>query len=248
MARQPCIECKARPPHGAKRRCLTCATRHLPIGEQVEAARLRLAMVPPELRLKRVAPSLWPPGTRWCAGCQSFVDLVDVPKGSSRCRACSSAAQHGAMVEKVYGLTAAEYDALLAAQGGRCAICRQRPGKKRLAVDHDHTTGAVRGLLCSRDNHELLGAGFDSEAKLSAAVHYLRHPPASGAWWAPETGLIVEIQTPGARPPDEFATLSGGKPAAPVVVPPLAEVRRMGVLELMAIDHYLTEQRATAPF
>ena len=49
----------------------------------------------------------------------------------------------------------------------------------RLAVDHDHTTNAVRGLLCSKCNHELLGAAHDSLELLERAVAYLKgeHAP-----------------------------------------------------------------------
>lgn len=161
-------------------------------------------MVPPELRRKRVKPSELPPGARWCAGCQSFRDLDDFSKGATRCRPCLSATQHAARTEKVYGLSPEQYAALLALQGGRCAICRQRPKSKRLAVDHDHKTGAVRGLLCGRCNHELLGAGFDSVDVLAAAVDYLATPPAAGAWAPPETKGRPSAAT---RPSDAPAPL-----------------------------------------
>jgi hypothetical protein len=49
-----------------------------------------------------------------------------------------------------YGLTVEEIDAMLAAQGGVCAICRKPP--KRRCVDHDHQTMRVRGILCNRCN------------------------------------------------------------------------------------------------
>ncbi|HVL62404.1 MAG TPA: endonuclease domain-containing protein [Microbacterium sp.] len=58
------------------------------------------------------------------------------------------------MAERVYG---ADYDRMLKRQQGRCAGCGGRPRKKRLAIDHDHKTGKVRGLLCSTCNHDLLG-------------------------------------------------------------------------------------------
>jgi 5-methylcytosine-specific restriction endonuclease McrA len=57
-----------------------------------------------------------------------------------------------------FGLTVEQYDAMHEAQGGVCAICKQpetssRGGKVyRLAVDHNHNTGEVRGLLCFKCN------------------------------------------------------------------------------------------------
>lgn len=58
-----------------------------------------------------------------------------------------------------YGLTAAEYDALLKTQDGRCAICRRKPKTRRLSVDHDHSLkgrASVRGILCMRCNRYLV--------------------------------------------------------------------------------------------
>lgn len=216
MPAAPCIECKSRPKDLPRQRCTVCALRHAPIGDQVAASRRRLAMVPLELRVKRTKAVMAeaPAGTAFCAACQSFRDLIDFGKGATTCRACSSAKSHAAMIEKTYGLTAEGYDALLELQGGRCAICRNRPGKKRFAVDHDHTTGAVRGLLCSTDNHDLLGAGYDSVAKLGAAVHYLMHPPASGSWWSPESGLVVEATHEGAERPAATTTPAFAQPSA----------------------------------
>lgn len=57
-----------------------------------------------------------------------------------------------------YGITVEQYDAMLERQEGRCAICRgEDPGGRfgRFAVDHDHATGAVRGLLCMMCNTTL---------------------------------------------------------------------------------------------
>jgi hypothetical protein len=78
-----------------------------------------------------------------------------------------------------YGLTIEEYDEMLVAQNGVCAICekeevaRYRDGRiKRLSVDHDHFTDEVRGLLCSSCNSLLANAGDDPEVML-AAINYL---------------------------------------------------------------------------
>ena len=68
-----------------------------------------------------------------------------------------------------YGITAAEFDAMVEAQGGLCALCRQR---KPEHVDHDHVTGKVRGVLCSCCNQGL-GNFRDDVAALRVAIDYL---------------------------------------------------------------------------
>jgi hypothetical protein len=48
-----------------------------------------------------------------------------------------------------HGITLADYEAMLARQGGGCATCGRKPESgKNLHVDHDHQTGKIRGLLC----------------------------------------------------------------------------------------------------
>ncbi len=189
MAAALCKECGRRPKALPRQRCIVCQLRHEPIGEQVAESRRRLAMVPEDLRVKRTKTimRLAPEGTQWCAACQTFRDDEDFTKSGTTCKACNSAKTHGAMIAKTYGLTSAQYDALLRAQGGRCAICRARPKSKRLAVDHDHKSGAVRGLLCSRCNHDLMGSAWDSMAMATALWHYMNTPPTSGQWSPPET-------------------------------------------------------------
>lgn len=78
-----------------------------------------------------------------------------------------------------FGLTEADYDAMLAVQGGRCFICGKVPRDKRLAVDHDHKTGIVRGLLCSPQcNYYLIGMFNDNANLFARAAEYLSNPPA----------------------------------------------------------------------
>jgi len=73
-----------------------------------------------------------------------------------------------------YGLTQEQIDAMLAAQGGVCAICKSdHPGNKRAwHVDHDHETKVVRAILCHPCN-VMLGVAKDSPANLLAGAAYL---------------------------------------------------------------------------
>lgn len=74
-------------------------------------------------------------------------------------------------LKKVYGLSLDDYDRMLMSQGGRCACgAIENP----LHVDHDHDTGAVRGLLCGPCNRTL-GMALESPERLLALVDYLRH-------------------------------------------------------------------------
>jgi Autographiviridae endonuclease VII len=73
--------------------------------------------------------------------------------------------------KKKYGLTRDEYEKLLTEQGGLCIICGDEVGEA-LRVDHDHTTGKVRGLLCSSCNTGL-GYFYDNPESLRKAAWYL---------------------------------------------------------------------------
>ena len=72
-----------------------------------------------------------------------------------------------------YRLTVQEYDAMLSKQGGVCAICKQPPSDRRFPVDHCHSSGEVRGILCDRCNRLIGQAGDDPEILLNA-VAYLK--------------------------------------------------------------------------
>lgn len=77
-------------------------------------------------------------------------------------------------LKKYFGLTVEVYDSMYIEQGGCCAICgtHQSELKLRLAVDHDHETGQLRGLLCGSCN-TALGLMKDSIGILDNAVSYL---------------------------------------------------------------------------
>jgi len=77
--------------------------------------------------------------------------------------------------ERNYGISEKQYEALLKSQHGLCKIC-QRPERvikgrdvAALAVDHDHATGGIRGLLCDRCNRGIGLLGDDSKRLLQAS-------------------------------------------------------------------------------
>lgn len=80
------------------------------------------------------------------------------------------ARNRAAWLQRAYNLSVAEFDALLEAQGRRCAICKVEP--EQFDVDHDHSTGKVRGLLCPPCNRGL-GSFRDRRAVVIAAAAYL---------------------------------------------------------------------------
>lgn len=71
-----------------------------------------------------------------------------------------------------YGLSESQYKALLARQGGGCAVCGARPRNRRLSVDHCHRSRVVRGILCAGCNFAI-GCMADSPDRLRAAAAYL---------------------------------------------------------------------------
>ena len=92
----------------------------------------------------------------------------------------SRRAAHGRWILKTYGLTIEQYEALYVAQGGSCYICQRASGKtKRLAVDHDHKTGFVRGLVDGVCNN-ILAHLRDDPVAAQRVVDYLLEPPAFG--------------------------------------------------------------------
>lgn len=106
---------------------------------------------------------------------------VTTPVGKPVCPACRKDPRPDAQVKerartlRLYGLTQAGWDELVAQQGNRCAVCRtDKPGGRgeRWHIDHDHVTGNVRGLLCHRCN---MGVGFfmDDPEVIEAAARYV---------------------------------------------------------------------------
>ena len=130
--------------------------------------------------------------TRYCKGCDSHLPLSEFYiKGSpsqpnqyrfnSPCKSChnvSSVARReyhrDYQIKRNFGISAKDYDKMLAEQDYSCAICgtHENDLKKRLAVDHCHKSGNIRSLLCTNCN---LGLGNfkDSIKLLKKAIKYL---------------------------------------------------------------------------
>lgn len=103
----------------------------------------------------------------------------------ARCKAClSSKAKKDykenpekyreRLYKKKYGITIADYNAILEEQDGKCAICGTSDprGQGVFHIDHNHVTGKVRGLLCC-DCNTGIGSLKDSPEVLLSALNYL---------------------------------------------------------------------------
>ena len=129
------------------------------------------------------------PSLKHCGYCNKDLPLDAFAKNKvkkdglqERCKACRSIhhkekghVSHRERNLRVnYGVDSSWYDAKLESQDGCCAICgTDDNGKRRFAVDHDHSTGIVRGLLCDTCNRAL-GMFADSATILEKAAAYLK--------------------------------------------------------------------------
>ena len=100
------------------------------------------------------------------------------------CRECAKAVQRASyyrnrrknirkQVLRNHGITELELQSLEELSKGQCMICYEVPETKPLCVDHDHNTGKIRGLLCTRCN---VGLGYfkDSPELFERAINYLK--------------------------------------------------------------------------
>jgi hypothetical protein len=79
-----------------------------------------------------------------------------------------------ARLKRNFGVTLAERDALIQAQGGKCTLCeRVFNPLDRACIDHDHITGRMRGIICTSCN-KALGLFKDSIPALTKALAYLQ--------------------------------------------------------------------------
>jgi Recombination endonuclease VII len=173
-----CNLCKRREVIPPNRRCQVCKDAALPLADQIEAARLRRRDISETIPVNRADGANG--GTvRWCAGCGHWLAWAHFSKGASRCRGCAGLDRLGGRAS-IYGIDAEIYERMREASNGRCWICGGQPRTQQLAVDHNHITGQVRGLLCGGGpgskrgcNHVLLPAAGHSPYLLRRAADYL---------------------------------------------------------------------------
>lgn len=104
----------------------------------------------------------------WCRSCDN-----EYNKERWRNSASMRRSNRYTNARRLYGLSKEEYDALEAHAGNACEVCGLPCNSGRqLAIDHDHATNRVRGLLCGNCNKGL-GNFQDSPALLRKAIEYL---------------------------------------------------------------------------
>lgn len=142
-------------------------------------------------------------GMKWCCTCEKVKPVDDFHKHSratdgrqGQCKVCSRASTNAyrsrnperAKMHRLrhtlkakFGMTIEEYECLYNAQNGLCAICgkpeiaTQNGRVKRLAIDHCHKTGKIRGLLCLHCNVAIAMIDEDEQAMVAAIAYVRRH-------------------------------------------------------------------------
>lgn len=77
-------------------------------------------------------------------------------------------------LKSLYGISLEDYEAMVIKQDGKCAICGEPPKRYRMAVDHDHASGAIRSLLCIPCNTKL-HALENTSWRGAAEAYLMRH-------------------------------------------------------------------------
>jgi hypothetical protein len=114
---------------------------------------------------------------RWTGGDGKECPVCLEPLGGTHANRvyCSFSCKEKARRYRTFGLEPPEYNQLLAAQDGRCPICRKKV--TLWALDHDHKTGETMGLTCSICNHQLLAFSYHDVEIARRLVAFLETPP-----------------------------------------------------------------------
>lgn len=149
-------------------------------------------------RSKYRAEAVWRLGRKQCQMCDKTLPVENFHSNNktndgltSRCRDCLYECQKSAIAVKLsenrekyleqrkgwhlkhtFGIGISEYKLLVSKQNGVCAICRGKDKGRKLAIDHDHKTGQIRGLLCGRCNQGI-GHFLEDRLLMRRAIEYL---------------------------------------------------------------------------
>lgn len=118
---------------------------------------------------------------KFCPNCARTLPIGEFHKNRARhdghqhhCRSCQAKRDRDWKeidLKRKFDMGSDDYQSLFETQGGRCAICGEIPDGTSLAVDHDHLTNKVRGLLCFNCNTGLGQFGDSREILLEAAAY-----------------------------------------------------------------------------
>ena len=107
---------------------------------------------------------------------QANPDRVNATQRARRSKPEAKLRERAGHLMRKYGMTIEQYDAMLEGQGGGCFICGRPPRENiSLHVDHDHSTGRVRGILCFCCNNALADFQEDPELLKKAAGYVSWH-------------------------------------------------------------------------
>jgi hypothetical protein len=107
---------------------------------------------------------------------QANPERVNATQRARRAKPEAKLRERAGHLMRKYGMTIEQYDAMLEAQGGGCFICGRPPREDiSLHVDHDHSTGKVRGILCFCCNNALADFQEDPELLKKAATYVSWH-------------------------------------------------------------------------
>ena len=117
-----------------------------------------------------------------CLGCNNAKEEKEfsrISRGKKTtqpyCRECRSYKEFVRGLKRNYSITPEQYETMLLTQDNKCDCCGAHKDefKRRLHVDHDHSTGQVRALLCTRCN-PLVGFAKEDITRLEMTAKYLK--------------------------------------------------------------------------
>lgn len=166
MENKRCARCKATKPHSDFHRQSRLKEGLQAYCKECTAANARDYYADPEKRPERLAKKR----EQYAARGTAPLEYAKAFRAQNPERVALNSRRH--MIKKKYGLTLDQYDEMVQRQSGLCALCRRPPLRTNLAVDHDHSTGAIRMLLCDLCNQGL-GCLKDDPELLRRAAEYI---------------------------------------------------------------------------